>query len=60
MFYEAYDKGDDDCLHELLIPRIKHELCYIDNGEEFENSSYDDIMKHIKHSQIQCNCFNKS
>ena len=36
-----------------------NELCYIDNGEEFENRCYDDIIEHIKFSQIQCNCFKK-
>ena len=45
-FYEAYDKGDEDCVYEFLIPRVKRELCYIDNGEESENSSYDGIMEH--------------
>ena len=39
-FYEAYDKGDNDCLYEFWIPRAKHELCYIDDdGEAFENIS---------------------
>ena len=58
-FYEASDKGDDDCLYEFLMPRANHELCYIDNGEAFENSSYDDIMEHIKYSKMQCTCFKK-
>ena len=59
-FYEAYDKGDSDCLYEFLIPRAKHEWTYIDDGgEAFENSSYYDIIEHIKHSQIQCLCFKK-
>ena len=29
-FYEAYDKGDNDCFYEFLTPRAKHRLCYID------------------------------
>ena len=58
-FYEAYDKGDGQCLYEFLLPMVKHELCYVDDGEPFENSCYDDIMERIKHSQIQCNCFKK-
>ena len=56
--YEAYDKEDNNCLYELLLPRAKHELCHIDNdGEAFENSCHDDIMEHIRYSQISCNCF---
>ena len=43
----------------FLIPRVNHEFCHIDNGEAIENSSCDDIMEHIKYSQIQCNCFEK-
>ena len=59
-FYEAYDKGDNDCLYEFLIPRAKHELCYIDDdGEAFENSSHDDIMEHIRYSQLGCHCSKK-
>ena len=60
-FYEAYDKGDNNCVYEFLIPRAKHELCYIhDDGEAFENSSYDVIMEHIRYSHIGCNCFEKN
>ena len=60
MFHEAYDKGDNDCLYESLIPRAKHELCYIDDdGEAIESSSYYDIMEHVRYSQISCNCFKK-
>ena len=58
-FYEANDKGDNDCLYEFLTPRAKHELCYIDDGEAFENICYDDIMDHIRYSQIGCTCFKK-
>jgi len=47
-FYDAYDKGDYDCLHDLLIPGVKHELCFIDDGEPFEISCYDDIMEILK------------
>ena len=57
VFYEAYDQGDDDCLYEFLIPRVKHELCYVHDGEAFENSCYDDILEHIKYYQIDCTCF---
>ena len=58
-FYEAYDKGDNDGLFELLVPRAEHELsCIDDEGEAFENCYYD-IMEHIRHSQIGCNCFKK-
>ena len=57
-FQEAYDKRDTDCLYELLIPRAKHELSYIDDdGEAFENSCYYDIMEHIRYSQLGCHCF---
>ena len=56
-FYETYDKGDNHCLHGFLIPRAKYELCYIDDGEAFENSCCDDIMEHIRYSQIGCTCF---
>ena len=59
-FYEAYDQRDNDCLYEFLIPRAKHELCYIDDdGEAFENSSYYDIIEHIKCSEIQSLCFKR-
>ena len=35
-------------------------MCYIDDdGEGFENSSYDDIMEHIRYSQLGCHCFKK-
>ena len=48
VFSDAYDKGDNDCLHEFLIPRAKRELSYIDDdGEAFENSSYYGVMEHI-------------
>ena len=39
------------------IPRAKQELCYIGDGEVFENRCYDDIMEQIRYSQIGCNCF---
>ena len=59
-FCEAYDKCDNKCLYELLIPRANHELCYIDDdGDAFENNSYDDIMEHIRYSHIGCNCLRK-
>ena len=42
-------------VYESLIPRAKHDLCYTDDdGEAFENSSYYDIMEHIKYSKIDC------
>ena len=40
------------CLSELLIPRAKHELCDIDEGEAFEISWYDEIMEHIRYSHM--------
>ena len=52
------DKRDNNCLYESLIPRAKHELSYIDDGEAFEISCYDAIMEHIGYSHIGCNCFN--
>ena len=58
MFCDVYDRGDNDCSCEFLIPKAKHELTYIDDdGEAFENSSYYDIMEHIRYSQIGCNPF---
>ena len=57
--YEAQDKGSDECLYDFLLPRAKHELCYSDDEEPFETSSYDDIMEHIKYDTIRCNCFSK-
>ena len=53
-FYEAYDKGDRDCLYELLIPRVKHEMCYIDDGEPSELRCYDDIIEHIRYDDVRC------
>ena len=58
-FYEAYDKGDHDCLNEFLIPRVKHELCHIDAGEQFEISCYDDIIEHIRNDDGRCFNFYK-
>ena len=59
-FYEAYDKGDNNCLYAFLIPRAKRELCYIDDdGEAFENSSHDEFMEHIRYSHFGCTCFKK-
>jgi len=59
-FHEAYDEGDNNCLYAFLLPRAKHELCYIDDdGEASENSSHDEIMDHIRYSQIGCTCFKK-
>ena len=55
-FNQAYDKGDDACLYDFIIPRVKHEFRCIDDGEAFENSCYDDIMEHIRYSKIGCNC----
>ena len=53
LFYDAYDKGDNDCLYEFLTPRAKHELSYIaDDGEACENSCYYDIMYHIRYAQF--------
>ena len=35
-FYEAYDKGDNTCLHVFLMQTTKHELRYINHdGEAF-------------------------
>ena len=56
-FYEAYDKGHNDCLYDFLTPRVKHELCYIDDDGAFEISCYDDIIEHIRYSHIGCNGF---
>ena len=58
-FYEAYDQGGHDCLYELLIPRVKRELCYIDNVEPFQSSCYDDIIEHIRYNDVRCCNFNK-
>ena len=45
------------CISELLIPRAKHEVCFIDDGEATEISWYDDIMEHIRYSHMGCNYF---
>ena len=57
-FCDAYDKGDNDCLYEVLIPRAKHQLSYIDDDSEaFEDSCYYDIMEHLRYSQLGCHWF---
>ena len=59
--YNAYDKGDNACLSEVLIPRAKYELSYTDDdGEAFENKFRYDIMKHKRYSQLGCHFFQKN
>jgi len=43
----------------FLIKRAKHELSYVDDGEAFEISCYDDIMERVRYSQIGCNYIKK-
>jgi len=57
MFFKAYDKWDHACLYEFLIPRVKHESCYIDVGEPFEVSCYDDVIQHVRYDDVRCCAF---
>ena len=52
VFYEAYDKGDYKCLYGFLEPRLKTEL--IDDDETYEISCYDDVIEHIRYSNVDC------
>ena len=36
---------------------MKHELCYIDVGEQFEISCYDDIIEHTRYDHVSCCIF---
>jgi len=52
-FYDAYDKGDDRCLYEFLIPRLKSELLD-DDDEPYEISYHDDVIEYIRYNHIDC------
>ena len=54
-FYEAYDKGANNCFYEFS----KYDLCHIDDGEASENSCYDDMLEHLRYSRIGDTCFKK-
>ena len=57
MCYEAYDKGDDKCVYGFLEPRLKTEL--IDDDESYEISCYDDVIEHIRYSNVDLLRFSK-
>ena len=54
--YDAYDKGDDQCLYEFLKPRVKTELIDADD-DTYEISCYDDVLEHIIYSHVDCTNF---
>ena len=53
-FYDAYDNGDDYCLYSFLLPRTKRDTLYIDEDEPIYNNYYDEIIEHIKYSNVRC------
>ena len=53
-FYDAYGNGDDYCLYSFLLPRTKRDTLYIDEDEPIYNNYYDEIIEHIKYSNVRC------
>ena len=57
-FYDAYDKGDYNCLYEFLVPRVKTELID-DDDDTLEISCHDDVIEHIRYNHVDCINFKK-
>jgi len=58
-FYDAYDKGDDNCLYEFLVPRVKTELID-DDDDTLEISCHDDVIEHIRYNHVDCINFKRN